>query len=450
MEVQIISKENVKPSSPTPPHLKIFKLSLLDQFMPSPYAPIVLFYPMIKNTNHLDVSSKLKLLKESLSQTLTCFYPLAGIIKDDLSIECNDKGANFVEARVTCRLHEFLAQPDLMLINKFLPCQFVVNKSTVGAFVTNIQANIFDCDGIAIGICISHKILDGDALSTFLKGWTYASRGCNEAIYPKFVASFLFPANDLWLKNSSAVMWSSLLRKGNCITRRFVFDSSAIEKLKAQANSSGLQCPTRVETVSAFLWKSIMSASAKVNGFQKPSLLTHIVNLRRRMEPSLSENSLGNFLWIAAAQYTDEAKPKLSDLVSKVKEAISRIDEEFVKKIKGEEENSVLSESLKEIGEMDSYKNGRDCFGFSSWCKFGYYDADFGWGKPVWISSMGLEGSVFMNLIILVETRFGDGIEAWLTLDEQEMAILEGNQDLLKLASLNPSPLVIGNSLILT
>ncbi|KAJ9186354.1 hypothetical protein P3X46_001934 [Hevea brasiliensis] len=445
MEVQIISKENVKPSSSTPTHLRTFKFSLLDQLIPSSYAPLVLFYPMNKNISNLDVPSRLNLLKASLSQTLTWFYPLAGKIKDELSIDCNDEGAYFVETRVSCGLHEFLNHPDLLLIQKLLPREFVVKELAPGSYVTNIQANVFSCGGVAIGICISHKILDGAALGTFLKGWTSAAMGCNEPIYPNFIAASLFPANDLWLRDSSSTVWGSLLRQGNCITRRFVFDSSAIAKLKAQATSSGVKCPTRAEVVSAFLWKSTLAASAELHGFQRPSLLTHLVNLRKRMEPSLSENSLGNLLWMAAARYTAGSKPELNNLVSEVREAISRIDAEFVKQIKGEEGNSVMSQSLKAISEMGS-GDGVDYFGFSSWCNFGYYGTDFGWGKPVWVSSIGLTGSVFMNLIILADTRLGDGIEAWVTLDEQDMGVLEGNPDLLKLALLDPSPLLIDDS----
>jgi hypothetical protein len=68
MEVQIISKQNVRPSSPTPPHLRNFKLSLLDQLVTVPYAPILLFYPMNKkvSTGDLDVPKRLELLKNYL------------------------------------------------------------------------------------------------------------------------------------------------------------------------------------------------------------------------------------------------------------------------------------------------------------------------------------------------------------------------------------------------
>ncbi|OAY50886.2 hypothetical protein MANES_05G134300v8 [Manihot esculenta] len=382
MEVQIISKKNIKPSSPTPSHLRIFKFSLLDQLSPSSYSPLILFYPMNNNSTHPDVSRRLSLLKSSLSRTLTLFYPLAGNIKNELSIDCYDEGAYFAEARVSsCSLHEFLTQPDLLLIYKLLPCEFPFMELAPGSYVMCIQANVFSCDHF-----------DGAALGTFLKGWTSAARSCNQRISPNFLSASLFPPNDeLWFKNASFSI-------------------------------SGEKCPTRVEVVSAFLWKSMMAASAELHGFQRPYLLTHLVNLRRRMEPSLTENSLGNSC-------------EFSDLVGEVKKAISRIDAEFFKQIKGDEGKSVMSEFFKTVAEMGS-GDEVDCFGFSSWSHFGYYGADFGWGKPVWVSSIGLTASVFMNVIVLVETRLSDGIEAWVTLDEPDMAILASNPELLKLALL--------------
>lgn len=167
--------------------------------------------------------------------------------------------------------------------------------------------NVFTCGGIAIGLCISHKILDGAALSTFLKAWSGRARGCSEAISPNFDAAYVFPTSDNWLRDSSMVMWGSLFRKGKSLTRRLVFLASAIATLKAQATSLCVKHPTRLEVVSAFIWKHAMAASTRENcGFQKTSLLTHLVNLRRRMTLRLSDYSVGNLLWIAAARCTDK------------------------------------------------------------------------------------------------------------------------------------------------
>ncbi|KAL3505487.1 hypothetical protein ACH5RR_035328 [Cinchona calisaya] len=443
MDVQIISQVILKPSSPTPSHLKIFKLSLLDQLIPAPYAPIVLFYPNYNGVTCPDqVLERVEKLKQSLTKTLTLFYPLAGTIKDDLSIECDDKGAYFVTTKVDCQLFQFLNKPDLHLISKFLPCDLGYNGSMAGTRVTNVQVNLFECGGIAIGLCISHKILDGAALKTFLKCWAGAATGrTGEITGPNFISSSLFPTNDLWLRDSSLAMWKSSFKIGKSVTKRFVFDAAAIATLKAKATSSGARCPTRVETISAILWKCSMAASEEANcGFSKSSMLTHVVNLRKRAAPTLSENSIGNLIWISSARCLASHDMGLPALADQIQYSISKINGEYVKKLHGSEGSTLMRKSLKEIGEFGS-KEEVDYLGFSSWCGFGFYDIDFGWGKPVWVSSFAMDAPVFMNLIILMETRYGDGIEAWVTLDQQEMDILQQNHEIMAFSSLDPSPL---------
>ncbi|KAJ8772574.1 hypothetical protein K2173_027751 [Erythroxylum novogranatense] len=436
--VQIVSQEAIKPSAPTPPHLRTFKLPILAQLACSPYAPTILYYPMNKDSGHIDLHRRLEILKKSLAITLTHFYPLAGRLKSELLIDCNDEGAKYVETRVSCHLSDFLNQANIVLVHdRLLPYSFYSEEPVAGAYVTNIQVNVFECGGIAIGACISHRILDGAAFCTFFKGWSANARGVKETLNPNFTATSLFPANDddLWLRDASLKMWTSTLKKGHSITNRFVFNDSAISNLKNQATGS-----TRIEVVTAFLCKCFIEASEQRNGFKKPCSFTHFVNLRKRMEPSLSENSVGNLLWIAHEACMEETKPEMEDLVRKVRKAISVIDADFVKKLMtGKEGYGLMSESIKNIAELCSRDN-IDHVWFSSWSRLGYYEADFGWGKPLWVSCIGFGGPVAVNVIILNDTRFGNGIEALVTLDQEVMATLEDKTDILNYAVLNPSP----------
>ncbi|XP_004292909.1 PREDICTED: vinorine synthase-like [Fragaria vesca subsp. vesca] len=473
LQVEVVSEEKIKPSFPTPSHLKTFKLSLLDHLIPAPYAPIILFYNPISTVT---TTTRLELLKASLSEALTEFYPLAGKLNDDdVYVECNDEGAAFIETRVKhFTLHEFLSRPELFdsLLKQFLPGN--ITHTSSGNFVTNIQANVFKCGGIAIGICISHKLLDGAALCTFLKSWTAIGRrllsGSSEKAAPPRIspnlsaAASLFPTNgDLWLRDSSLHMWGSLFIQGkeSSVTKRFVFDASAIATLKLNARMARKKPPTRVEVVSAFLWQCCMAASKEKHGIQRPSLLTHIVNLRSKLLNAMDDGrdsgsdlqySTGNLLWMAAArsyigdsdeddEQQEQQNSVLPDLVSEVRNALSRIDAGFAKEIQGKQGKSLMIDSLEGI--MNSDGLDLDYYGFSSWCKFGWYEAaDFGWGKPAWVSSIGSSSAPhFMNLIILVDTKSGDGIEAWVTLDQRQMTLLEANSDLRKLVSVDPSPL---------
>ncbi|PRQ30632.1 putative deacetylvindoline O-acetyltransferase [Rosa chinensis] len=77
-----------------------------------------------------------------------------------------------------------------------------------------------------------------------------------------------------------------------------------------------------------------------------------------------------------------------------------------------------------------------ECYYSTSWCRFPFYEANFGWGKPL----MSIPATEELkNLITLTDISYGDGIEVRLTLKEEDMAIFDNNEELLAYASLNPS-----------
>jgi len=113
MKLELLSKEVIKPASPN--HLQTLSLSLFDQFLPSTYVSAIFFYD--DHSNQEDIQR----LKSSLSQTLSLFYPLAGQIKDGVTVHCNDEGALFTEERADIFLSDFLRTPsDADLIQKFI------------------------------------------------------------------------------------------------------------------------------------------------------------------------------------------------------------------------------------------------------------------------------------------------------------------------------------------
>ncbi|KAK2987330.1 hypothetical protein RJ640_023631 [Escallonia rubra] len=79
-------------------------------------------------------------LKQTLSETLTHYYPLAGKVKDGLSyIDCNDEGVYYVEAKVSYGLKEFLSQPDVQLIQLLTPNNPGPLESMSGNYVILVQ-----------------------------------------------------------------------------------------------------------------------------------------------------------------------------------------------------------------------------------------------------------------------------------------------------------------------
>ncbi|XP_050366649.1 stemmadenine O-acetyltransferase-like [Argentina anserina] len=474
MVVKIISKECIKPSSPTPHHLKIHKLSLLDQFIPSIYVHMLLFYPLHPNAtpsaNSGNTCQRSKLLKHSLSETLTSFYPLAGKIRDNLSIDCDDQGATYTEAEVeSITLFKFLNHPDISLLRQFLPSGVRFSESVgPGAHLTMIQVTNFACGGFVIGISVSHMVVDGTAVTTFLKAWAARFRNisASDIWKPNFDAPSVFPQSNAFPRDATIMsMWRDFRRMEKCATRRFVFDAAAIAALKAKAavsttSNSSLQNPTRVEVVTALIWRCIMAAFAfnieRTDGGQREqrsTLITHSVNLRRRAVPPFLENCMGNFIFPAAAAVCSSKaeEVELGDLVIRMREAIKKLNGHTVQSLQGDGGVTKLCELSEEIGDTFSRAasdGALDFICFTSWCNFGLYDVDFGWGKPIWMSCAGADNapqSVFMNTVVLTDTRFRDGVEAWIYLGEPEMAILEQDENFLAFAATDHSPLEYGN-----
>nr|XP_027103215.1 vinorine synthase-like [Coffea arabica] len=200
--LEILSKEMIKPSSPTPHHLRNLQLSLLDQIVPSAYIPLIFFY----NANQLQSSNKdhpkiAQILKQSLSNVLTQFYPLAGGLTSEISsVDCNDSGALFVEAQVHTTLSEVTEKPIMEELKQFVPLESNSRNAMdkPKTVVLAVQITFFDCGGIAVGVQISHKIADGTSLVTFLNSWAASCRGDDEHMLPPaFEWAKLFPPIDM-------------------------------------------------------------------------------------------------------------------------------------------------------------------------------------------------------------------------------------------------------------
>uniref|UniRef100_A0A7N0RA09 Uncharacterized protein n=1 Tax=Kalanchoe fedtschenkoi TaxID=63787 RepID=A0A7N0RA09_KALFE len=438
MEVKPVAEFCLRPSSPTPPHLRYLKLSLLDHLLPCPYATVVFFYT---GDRRLNLEKRLEILRDSLSRALTKLYPLAGKVKDDHTVDCNDEGLRYLEAQVNCDISDFLRQPDLLAAHKFLPA-----VNTAISHVANVQVNVFKCGGMAIGLCISHKVLDGAGIGAFMNEWAAAARGEAGGPQPDFSLAAAFPAESLWLKEAAPRIWGPLFKPGNFITKRFVFESSSVAKIRQEASATCLspdRPPTRIEAVSALIWKVFMHVRKENNnGVSNPSTLTHLVNLRPRAKaiiPAITDRSLGNMLWVAISEAVEEARPGLGILSEKVRAGIAKIDGGFVAKLRGADESEVRRHALGSLGGIAD--QGLDVIAFTSWCRLGFYEADFGWGRPVWVSSLGVQASVFFNVVLLVDTVDGEGVEAWVNLDEKDMEVFQRNADVRRLTSVDPSPL---------
>ncbi|XAR48145.1 Vinorine synthase [Bertholletia excelsa] len=422
MKVEVISKTFIKPSSPTPPRLRILQLSFLDQIAVPTFMPIVFFYPPV-----LEAAPRRKSqLKESLSETLTQFYPLAGRVKDrgNLVIECNDDGVPFFEAQVCCELSEVLAAPQPGEFNKLLP----YGLHDAGDLTIAVQLNTFDGGGMAVGICVSHKVADALSMFTFINSWAAISRGSTDIPRPRFGQSDLFPPRDL-----SGYKPATGVSNDKIVTKRFIFSSTAINSLRARYTdgSTTARRPTRIEALSVFIWARFAAATRTEDSPKKTSTVLHALNLRTRVDPPLTEHHFGNLSSFAVAEADEENDSKSgSGLVNALREAIKRVDGEFVRRLR----EGDGSDFLRMMKERAAKYNGGEMvsFRFTSLCRFPLYEADFGWGEPSWVGSASL---AFKNLVVFMDTKGGDGIDVWVNLLEDDMEKFQADEELLAFAS---------------
>ncbi|KAL0464255.1 UNVERIFIED_CONTAM: Vinorine synthase [Sesamum latifolium] len=409
--VRVISKDLIQPSSPTPDHLKTLNLSVLDQLSPPGYISLIFFYEadelkgLASGTDQAQICHH---LKQSLSKTLTLFYPLAGKIDpESFRVYCDDGGVEFVEARANARLRDVVHDVKLEEFQKYLPVDphRVIHVREGTLFM--VQINFFDCGGVAVAACVSHVVADGSSLVDFMNAWAATCRGENPKTAPEFgVLGRYFPARDMF---DSKILPSLLMGNDKLVMKRLVFDKEKLAALKQAAATGDVRDPTRVEAVSAFILKHFIETNPL--DAKKSLLAWHAVNIRSRASPPL-ENTFGNGCFSVAAELSHQHRlpaPELHELVSKLRRTIRTIDAEYISET--EREDRYLSD-LGRVRDL-ILKGEADAFCFTSWCRFPMYEVDLGWGKPVRVCTAGFQVN---NLAILMSTRDGSGIEAWINL----------------------------------
>ncbi|XAR63496.1 Vinorine synthase [Bertholletia excelsa] len=324
MEVEVTSRETIKPSSPTPDHLRRMEPSFYDEMQ------------------------RRKKLKQSLSHLLTKFYPLAGRLQGDYT-NCNDEGVPYFEAQANCQLSLVVGESCLSKLNKLLPFS---DRKESHVLPFAVQLSFFKCGGIAIGLSTNHKIFDAASILYFVNCWAACTRGdYAQETNPNFDLPKLFPP--MRLENYSTT--PTPFDRSRFVAKRFLFSASSLNILKAEFMTK----TSWVMALSSFIWRTIVQVA-------RPG---------RRAHPPLSDNYFGNLVGFAFVGTSDDAA--LTDgpeFVSRAKKAVERNAESFLQKF-GNHNAHV---------EVDDYSTRPEDVNvkFSSLAHFPVYEADFGWGNP--------------------------------------------------------------------
>ncbi|EYU23754.1 hypothetical protein ABFS82_08G091800 [Erythranthe guttata] len=437
MKVNIVSTKLIKPCSPTPQSLRNHKISFMDNLNPPMNVGVILLYDNSISPKYPKQTTTH--FQESLSKILPQFYPLAGrYIKKDHSVDCDDSGAEFVEAQVAddVTLSDVIlaSERDLKLLNDyFLPPKFhQVDESPTDPLLS-IRITRFKCGGLVVSVSVSHRIFDASSVGTFLAVWSNANKNPGMVGSIKIRPSFdtppeFFSGSYISRGDPIKTCWDP-----NIVVKRFSFHKEAITRLRSK-----LRLPenSRVRVVSAVIAEAMIGVDrAKHSGKSRACLIAQAVNMRGRTFPPLPKHSCQNWVILSPTRCMIPNTVVGNNNNNNIQELVDILGDGLEKTVydcaeifspTGRDVKSIIMEPLVNV-RGKSMGGEVNVFAFSDWSKFGFYEADFGWGKPV---GAGIGAFSRPNIIVLMDSKENGGLEAWVHLNRSDMPYFEKNDQI--------------------
>ncbi|KAJ1441391.1 Transferase [Sesbania bispinosa] len=300
---------------------------------------------------------------------LVHYYPIAGRVcwaeGGRIEFDCNAKGAILLEAETTKTLtdHEDFSPSESTkeLVPTIDYNQPMEELPLLAVQLTRFHGN----EGLAIGVAYFH------------------------------------PLSDATVERNKKITAASLR-----------LTAEQVEKLKKKANEQapkqGSRPYSKYEVIGAHIWRC--ASKARELDENQPSVVRFHVDIRNRMVPPLPQNYFGNALaqtW-ARGYVGDITLKPLNYVAQKIREATKQVSDEYIRSqldvIRGQEHLDD-ARALCIEGKNASFC-GNPNFHLTSWMSMPVYEADFGWGKPVYF---GLAYVAAHDRALILLSPEGDG-----------------------------------------
>ncbi|KAJ6726949.1 ANTHOCYANIN 5-AROMATIC ACYLTRANSFERASE [Salix purpurea] len=436
----------------------------------------------------LPVDSLISHLKQSLSQTLSHFPPLAGRFSTDsngyIYITCNDAGVDFIHATannistqdILCPLHV----PDC--VRGFFAFESTVSyqghyKPILAVQVTELA------DGVFIGCSVNHSVADGTSFWNFFNTFSEVSRGIEKiSRQPDFSRNSIL-ISEAVLKVPQGGPQVTFNENEPICERIFSFSREAILKLKSkvndkkwsqksdntdvdavelmgkQSNDTLLQIhskgkvtaileswfknavlkPQQMESnlsmgeissfqsLCALLWRAVTRAR-KLNP-SKTTTFRMAVNCRHRLSPKLDTLYFGNAIQSVPthASAGDVLSRDLHWCAEQLNKTVVAHNDEMVRRFIEDWESNPRCFPL---GNLDGAS-----MTMGSSPRFPMYDNDFGWGRPLAVRSG--KANKFDGKMSAFPGREGNGtVDLEVVLAPEAMAGIESDHEFMQFVSL--------------
>ncbi|GAB9467263.1 Shikimate o-hydroxycinnamoyltransferase [Globisporangium polare] len=297
-----------------------------------------------------------------------------------------------------------------------------------------LKATLLSDGGLAIGVNMSHTLLDGEGMFTFMKVWGEFYRGVPEQdrttvchdrslLFGKGAGPVL-PHPEFKLKQAAAPAPEPVMAPAASAppvfptTTQHVFHISPeqMKQIKAVAMGTLSENDDGYISTTDALTALFIILITQARGHGKDVKFTTGVNARKRFSPPLPANYAGNVISNAFSSYEAHELETLSttaigNIAKRVRQSILLRDETF---LRDAIEFLTSQDNLSDVLVGTDFFLGPDLM-FTSWTNFGMYDADFGahpWyvGVPrlpicdgMMIFMEGIRGAEGLDLVVLLE-----------------------------------------------
>jgi shikimate O-hydroxycinnamoyltransferase len=405
----------IVPSEATPNGL--LPLSESDQAMQWTHAPLIIIY---KPNNNKTIPFSIETMKNSLSRALVHYYPLAGrlhwIEGGRLQLHCNAMGAQLSEAYSEAKLDELGDFTPNGIIQHLFPRIDYTTTSIEEQPLFLAQVTRFPCGGLCVGTAISHIVADGRAAMNFTNAWAKLARGedlgCDEIPFHDrtMLRSCEAPRSDhiAFTKPPLLIGCSDTKaeQKKETSAALLKVTKEQVEELQKKANQNMVLSArpyTRYEAVAGHIWRCACKARAGDNC--QPTRVRLGADGRNRFKPPLPQGYFGNAVFEAVTStclYADILSKPLGFAAGKLREAIERVTDEYIKSIldfiTSQKDVGHLRKNFHIRGYTEAPFLGNPNVSIGSWISLPFYGVDFGWGKPVYVGPgiLNSDGKVFI------------------------------------------------------
>ncbi|KAF3450990.1 hypothetical protein FNV43_RR07079 [Rhamnella rubrinervis] len=398
----------VKPAEQTP--LRSLWNANVDLVIPSIHTPSVYFYRPSGASNFFDPT----ILKQALSKALVPFYPMAGRLRRDddgrIEINCNADGVLFVEADTTSVIDDFGDFAPTLELRKLIPA--VDYSCGIHSYpLLVLQVTYFKCGGVSLGVGMQHHVADGFSGLHFVNTWSDMARGLDLTI-PPFIDRTLLRARDppqpafhhVEYQPAPAMKTPQQNNVQDTTTVSiFKLTRDQLNKLKAKSKEDGNTINySSYEMLSGHIWRCTCKARALPD--DQDTKLYIATDGRSRLQPPLPPGYFGNVIFTAtplAVAGDLQSKPTWY-AASRIHDALVRMDDDYLR--------SAL-DFLELQPDLSALVRGAHTFrcpnlGITSWVRLPIHDADFGWGRPIF---MGPGGIAYEGLAFVLPSSNNDG-----------------------------------------